>query len=79
MLCRLGRWPGGLRCVVAATDLTYEVEWSTDGINWSTANVTEVLEDDLGATRIFRASVPVGPELKKLIRLKVVTLNVSQP
>ncbi len=57
----------------AATDLTYQVQWSTNMQDWFTSGITETLVDDLTTRRVIRASVARGSDTKKFLRL-VVTL-----
>ena len=56
---------------IAATDVTYTVEWSADLVTWSPAGVTEQVLTDNGSIRQIRASVPIGSAKAKFIRLHV--------
>jgi hypothetical protein len=54
----------------AATDVTYNVEWSDDLITWSTAGVTSSVLTDGVATQQIKAAVPAGGT-KRFVHLKV--------
>jgi hypothetical protein len=45
---------------LAATDLIFQVQSSTDLVNWTTAGITDVVVSTSGSTAIHDASVPVG-------------------
>ena len=74
--------------VLAATDLVYTPEWSTDLVTWSTAGITESILILPGPqpsgpqpanplfTRQIRASVLIGTDKAKFIRLNV---TLQQP
>ncbi len=54
-----------------ATDLTYEVEWSTDLIDWSSVGVGEsILAEDI-ATQTIKASIASGADISKFLRLRI--------
>jgi len=56
----------------AATDLIYEVEWSTNLTDWFTVGVTEVITDDTPPDRqIITASIARGADPVKFARLSV--------
>ncbi|MCX6875774.1 MAG: choice-of-anchor D domain-containing protein [Verrucomicrobia bacterium] len=71
----LGRNAGALTLtytkVLAATDLIYTVEWSTDLLTWSPAGVTEEVLSSNATTRQIRAAVPVAAATSKFLRLNV--------
>ncbi len=72
--------PGGLTLtytkVLAATDLTYQVQWSTNLLDWSTVDVTEQILSDDGATQQILATIPTGMGSCKFVRL---SLSSQQP
>ncbi|MES2997445.1 MAG: Calx-beta domain-containing protein [Verrucomicrobiota bacterium] len=59
---------------VGATDLTYIVEISTslgDG-TWSSAGISEQILSNDGLTQVMKATLPIGAEPRKFMRLRVV-------
>ena len=56
---------------LAATDLTYSVEWSTDLTTWSPIGVTEQLLGGNTVTQQIRATAPLAPAAAKFLRLHV--------
>lgn len=58
------------------TDLTVEVEESTDLITWNPASVSSTATvSDNGSIRTYKAKVPVNGEEKKFLRLRVSALT----
>jgi sugar lactone lactonase YvrE len=57
--------------VLAATDLDYIVEWSTDLLVWRSDGVTEQTLDGDAATREILATVPAAPPGAKFIRMNI--------
>ncbi|MCU0748934.1 MAG: choice-of-anchor D domain-containing protein [Akkermansiaceae bacterium] len=57
--------------VLAATDLDYIVEWSTDLLVWRSDGVTEQLIDGDASTREILATVPAAPPGAKFIRMNI--------
>lgn len=70
-----GQGPGTLTLtytkVLAATDLTYEVQCSTDLSNWIPAGGAEQVLTDDGTTQQILATVPAGGGPRKFLRLKL--------
>jgi len=62
--------------IVAASDLTYTAEWSSDLQTWSAAGVTTAILSDDGVHRQIRASVPLGAAKAKFLHLNV---SLTQP
>jgi sugar lactone lactonase YvrE len=62
--------------VLAATDLVYTPEWSTDLKVWIPAGITEEILSDNGTIQRIRAAVPVGVTKAKFLRLNV---TLQQP
>ena len=56
---------------IAATDVIYNVEWSSDLITWSTTGVTAELLSNTATTQQIRASAPVDGAKVKFIRLNL--------
>lgn len=57
--------------MLAATDLLYQVEWSSDLDTWTTTGVSEEFLSGDAVSEQIRASVPVAPATSKFLRLKV--------
>ena len=57
--------------VLAATDITYTVEWSSDLTNWSPVGVTELPLGGNTVTQQIRATAPLAPAEVKFLRLHV--------
>ena len=55
-----------------APDAVGEVEWSINLLNWFSTDITEVVVEDLGASEVIEATVPINSgENEKFMRLKV--------
>ena len=57
--------------MLAATDVIYSVEWSSDLITWSPAGVTAQVLTSTATTQQIRASAPVDGAKAKFIRLNL--------
>lgn len=57
--------------VLAATDLTYTVEWSDDLTSWSASGITEQLVSGDTETQRIRASVSGAPATARFLRVRV--------
>jgi hypothetical protein len=57
--------------VLAATDLLYTVEWSSDLSNWSSVGVTEQINSGDGITQQITASVQTAPAAAKFLRIHI--------
>lgn len=57
--------------VLAATDILYTVEWTSDLITWQTAGITEQSSPPSVGTQQFVASIPIAPHRVKFLRLTV--------
>jgi predicted outer membrane repeat protein len=54
-----------------ASDLTFEVEWSTNLTDWSSVGVTETILSDDTVTQTIEASISSGVDTTKYLRLRV--------
>jgi hypothetical protein len=64
--------------VLAATDLTYTIEQSTDLTTWQTVTPTNQILSDNGIVQVIKAQVPrsnAGPGGKLFLRLRVTAAN----
>ena len=59
---------------LAATDVTYSVEWSSNLLTWSTAGVSTQVLSSTATTQQIRASAPVDGAKVKFIRLNLTLL-----
>ena len=57
--------------VLAATDLVYTVQWSTDLLTWSSAGITEEVISDDGVTQLVRASASIGTGERMFLRISL--------
>ncbi len=60
--------------VLAATDILYSVQWTSDLITWQTVGITEQVSPPNGATQQVVASIPIAPHRVKFLRLNVTFL-----
>jgi sugar lactone lactonase YvrE len=61
--------------VLAATDILYTAQWSSDLITWQTVGITEQLSPPSGGTQQVVASIPIAPHRVKFLRLNVTFLS----
>jgi hypothetical protein len=57
--------------ILAATDVLYTVEWSSNLGQWSPDGVTEQVLSGNDVSQRIQASVPITPGTRKFLRLKV--------
>lgn len=60
------------RVVAVDHGTSYDVEWSDDMLNWSTAGVVQEVVSDDGTNQDIRATVPRDNAAKRFVRLKIV-------
>ena len=58
--------------MLAATDLRYNAEWSSDLVHWNQTNITEQLVSGVGLSQRIRALVPAAPATAKFLRLRII-------
>jgi sugar lactone lactonase YvrE len=61
--------------VLAATDILYTAQWSSDLITWQTAGITEQISPPSGGKQQVVASIPISPHRVKFLRLNVTFLS----
>ncbi len=57
---------------LAATNVDYIVEWSTDLVNWTATGVTEQIISTTPTTQQTVASIPASPASRQFVRLRFV-------
>lgn len=57
--------------VIAATDILYTPQWSSDLLTWNTAGLTIQTAPPNGATQQVTVSIPIAPQRVKFLRLNV--------
>ncbi len=62
--------------VIAATNLTYTPQWSSDLVDWFPTGITQETLSDNGTVREIRASIPSTPSGAKFLRVRV---TMQQP
>lgn len=61
--------------VLAATDILYTAQWSSDLITWQTVGITEQASPPSGGKQQVVASIPIAPQRVKFLRLNVTFLS----
>jgi sugar lactone lactonase YvrE len=61
--------------VLAATDILYTAQWSSDLITWQTVGITEQALPPSGGKQQVVASIPIAPHRIKFLRLNVTFLS----